>query len=95
MRKVSWNSTENTSPNASLSLRGTTAIHSIDERSKDSSQKKALRIRIITRTGSGAIVKTNMARAGPYAVKAHPKKAVTVILMLIVYGTNEFNNFSA
>jgi hypothetical protein len=36
-----------------------------------------------------------MARAGPYAVKAHPKKAVTVILVSIVYGTNVFDNFSA
>ena len=37
------------------------------------SQKKAERMRMMILTGSEAMVMRNRERAGPYAVRAHPK----------------------
>ena len=59
-RQQTWNSTEKTSPNASVSLRGTTANQRMEERKRERSQKKADSISRMTRTGSAAMVKMNL-----------------------------------
>ena len=59
---LTWNRTENMSPNASVSLRGTTANQRMEERKRERSQKKADNISRMTRTGSAAMVKMNLER---------------------------------
>lgn len=81
--KPSWNNTEKTRPKARWSCSGTTAYQSIDDSSREMSQKKALAIRIIILMGSAAMVKVNMASGGPKARKAQPKKSITVIFPLV------------
>lgn len=71
-------------PKARVSLSGSTANHSIEDRSSDTSQKKPAAIRMIILIGSCAIVKVNIAMDGPNAKKAHPKNSATVIVTLSV-----------
>lgn len=52
----------------------------MDDSKKEINQKKELAINIMIRMGSIAIVKVNIAKGGPKANKAHPKKSMTVIL---------------
>ncbi len=71
--------TEKTRPKANSCLSGTTANQSRDERRRARSQKKAERMRTMTRTGSLTTVKTKSAKGGPKAVRAQPKKVHAVI----------------
>jgi len=80
-RKPSWKNTEKTTPKAIKSFSGMMAYHK-DEISSDSSQKKAAAMRIMIRTGSLAIVKTNRAKGGPKAMKVQPKNSGNVIFSL-------------
>lgn len=77
--KTSCRSTENTRPNASLLRKGITMNHKSDDIKNDSSQKKALAIRIIILIGSLAIVKANIARGGPNARNVQPKNSIIEI----------------
>lgn len=83
--KLSWNNTENTSPNARFSCRGTTAYQSTDDSSNEISQKKALAISMIILMGSAAMVNVNIASGGPKAKKAQPKKSITVIFFFFFF----------
>ena len=53
--------------------------HKSDDNKNDSSQKKALAIRIIILIGSLTIVKVNIARGGPNARNVQPKNSIIVI----------------
>lgn len=52
----------------------------VEDKSKEMSQKNALTMNMITRIGSTAIVRVNMAKGGPKAKQAQPKKSAIVIL---------------
>lgn len=49
---------------------------------KEFNQKNALTIRMIILIGSVAIVKANIARGGPNAIKAKPQKSISAIFSL-------------
>ena len=66
---------------SSLTENCVTTNQSTEDSKRLSSQKKAERMRMIIFTGSDAIVNRKRDRAGPYAVRAHPKNERTVIVL--------------
>ncbi|EFA03459.1 hypothetical protein TcasGA2_TC013452 [Tribolium castaneum] len=55
--------------------------HHNEDNRRETSQKNAAAIRIMIRTGSWAIVNTNIANGGPKAKKVHPKNSTKVIFL--------------
>ena len=59
-----------------------TIFHRMEDNNRLRSQKKAERMRMMILTGSEAMVMRNRERAGPYAVRAHPKNVKAVMMIL-------------
>ena len=58
-----------------------TIFHRMEDNNRLRSQKKAERMRMMILTGSEAMVMRNRERAGPYAVRAHPKNVKAVMMI--------------